>query len=91
MEARRIRSTLLSLATVVSTFICLSAHAQFDPRSQQVAQSQNFIVFAATPQLAARVSEAAERYRSELAVYWLGREIPAWSQRCPIHVNAVRG
>jgi hypothetical protein len=55
---------------------------------QHVAHSQNFIVFAATPQFAAQVSQAAEDYRSKLAMYWLGKELPAWSQRCPVHVLA---
>ncbi|MDX1927085.1 MAG: hypothetical protein SFV81_11235 [Pirellulaceae bacterium] len=55
---------------------------------QHVAHSPNFIVFAGTPQLAAQVSQAAEDYRSKLAIYWLGKELPAWSQRCPVHVVA---
>ncbi len=87
MEARCIRPLSFGLATVLSVLFCYSAHAQFDPNSQHAAQSQNFIVFASSPQLAARVSEAAEGYRSQLATYWLGGEIPAWSQRCPIHVK----
>lgn len=108
MEARRIRPTVLGLATFVAIFFGtqatsrvaaqnripvaaqLTAHQQLQPHAveQHVAHSQNFIVFAATPQLAAQVSKAAEDYRLELATYWLGKELPPWSQRCPVHVVA---
>ncbi len=49
------------------------APAQSHRRGQHVAHSQNFIVFADSPQWAAEVADAAERHRRELAVYWLGR------------------
>ncbi len=88
MEARRIRLTALGMATVVTFILAARSQAQFGPEQQHVAQSQNFIVFAASPQLAARVSQAAEEYRKDLAIYWLDHELPAWSQRCPIHVTA---
>lgn len=98
MEARRIRSTALSLATIIALVFTAQlfttrlftneAHAQFGPEQQHVAHSQNFIVFASSPQFAAQVSRAAEEYRTNLAIYWLGKELPAWSQRCPIHVVA---
>ncbi len=86
MEARCIRPINLGLATVVALIFCSQTFAQIGPGQQHVAHSQNFIVFAASPQFAAQVSQAAEEYRSKLANYWLGKEIPAWSQRCPIHV-----
>ena len=52
------------------------------------ARTQNFLVEAPTAQLARTVSEAAEKYRHDLAVYWLGRELPPWSTPCPIRVIA---
>lgn len=88
MEARRIRPTAMGLATVVALLLSSQAVAQFGPEPQHVAHSQNFIVFAASPRLAEKVSQAAEEYRAKLADYWLGKELPSWSQRCPIHVQA---
>lgn len=88
MEARRFSPSALGLATVVFAILSAQASAQFGPNQQHVAHSPNFIVFASTPQFAAQVSQAAEDYRSKLAVYWLGKELPTWSQRCPVHVTA---
>ncbi len=56
-------------------------------RGQAVAQSENFIVFARDQAWANEVSETAERLRKELAMHWLGRELPPWSARCPLHVH----
>ena len=86
MEARRNHPIILGLATVVAVLISSQAIAQFGPQQQHVAHSQNFIVFASSPQFAAQASKAAEDYRSKLAIYWLGEELPPWSQRCPVHV-----
>lgn len=51
-------------------------------------RTQNFIVMAPSPQLAQQVAQSAEAYRRDLAVYWLGGELPPWSAPCPIRVNA---
>ena len=50
-------------------------------------RSQHFVVTAATPQLAREVCEAAERFRHDLALEWLGRELPPWKDMCPIKVQ----
>jgi hypothetical protein len=50
-------------------------------------QTTNFVVTAPTAEFAAQVGEAAEVYRRELAITWLARELPPWSQRCPIFVK----
>lgn len=50
-------------------------------------RTQNFIVEAPTPQLAAEFGQAAEKYRKELAIEWLGRELPAWREPCPIRTT----
>lgn len=50
-------------------------------------RTQNFTCNAASREVAVQVCEAAERYRRELAVEWLGRELPNWSQPCPITVQ----
>lgn len=44
----------------------------------------NFTVDAPTPQLAKEIGDSAERWRRELAKEWLGKELPRWSQPCPI-------
>ena len=49
--------------------------------------SQNFVVHAADPVLARKVSDEAERFRKVLAIEWLGKELPDWNQKCPITVE----
>jgi hypothetical protein len=51
------------------------------------ARSQNFIVSAATQELANEVARSAEKYRHDLAIEWLGHELPNWDQPCPITVR----
>jgi len=45
-------------------------------------QSANFIVETPDPAFAQEVAQAAEKYRHDLAVAWLGRAMPNWSQPC---------
>jgi hypothetical protein len=49
-------------------------------------RTPNFRVEAPTAEVAQQVGTAAERYRKEQAVQWLGRELPAWSTPCPVEV-----
>jgi hypothetical protein len=51
----------------------------------------NFVVEAATPQVAERVGQWAEYYRKEKALEWLGREMPPWSEPCPLHIKITTG
>jgi len=53
--------------------------------------TQNFVVEAPTPEIARQVGQYAEQYRKEKAILWLGREMPAWGQRCPIRVTITMG
>lgn len=87
MEARSFRP-VWGLASVL-LFLVSTASAQMTGRREHVAHSPNFIVFAANPTWATKVAEVAEQHRRELAIYWLGEELPAWGQRCPIHVQAA--
>lgn len=50
-------------------------------------RTQNFTCNAASREVAVQVCEAAERYRRDLAVEWLGRELPNWGKPCPITVQ----
>ncbi len=51
-------------------------------------RTENFIVTASSPQLAKQVAETAENLRHDLAMDWLGHELPPWRDKCPITVNA---
>lgn len=89
MDARAFRPWLGAALAVALCFTTDdSASAQFGRRQQFTAHSQNFIVFASTPQWAAQVAEMAELNRRDLAIHWLGSELPPWSERVPIHVQA---
>lgn len=51
-------------------------------------RTTNFLVMAPTPELARAVGDAAEGFRRDLALYWLGEELPPWPNPCPIRVIA---
>jgi hypothetical protein len=51
------------------------------------ARTQNFLVSAATQELANEVAKSAEEFRRDLAIEWLGKELPNWEQPCPITVE----
>jgi hypothetical protein len=51
-------------------------------------RTRNFIVMAPTAELARSVGESAEAFRRDLAIYWLGGELPPWPTPCPIRVIA---
>ncbi len=50
-------------------------------------RTQNFVVTAPTPEVAQALGQAGETYRRDLALDWLGRELPPWQDRCPITVH----
>ena len=50
-------------------------------------RTQNFLVQASSPQFARQVGDAAEKFRKDLAVSWLGEELPPWPAPCPIRVQ----
>lgn len=54
-------------------------------------ETTNFVVTAPNADLARRFGEMAEHYRREKALDWLGREMPAWPERCPLHVKLEMG
>jgi hypothetical protein len=75
MEARRLGAALIALATLLSSPVVLHGAS---------VRSQNFIVSAPTQALAQEICEAAESQRRDLAIEWLGRELPPWTRPCPI-------
>ncbi|MBS0263674.1 MAG: hypothetical protein JSS02_17155 [Planctomycetes bacterium] len=50
-------------------------------------RTENFVVDAPTPEIATQVGVAAEHFRKELAIEWLGYELKPWSAPCPIKVK----
>ncbi|MGA2059678.1 MAG: hypothetical protein ABSG67_04290 [Thermoguttaceae bacterium] len=73
MDARITRAVALTAALLVS----MGARHR----------SANFIVETSDPNLAAQIAQAAEQYRHDLAIEWLGQPMPNWSQPCPMTVN----
>lgn len=51
-------------------------------------RTTNFLVMAPSPQLAQAVGVAAETFRRDLAIHWLGGELPPWPNPCPVRVVA---
>ncbi len=75
--------------TILRTSLCsINASSGYHCRPQAQARTENFLVIAASPQLANEVAQAAESQRHQLAVHWLGKPLPKWPQPCPITVLA---
>lgn len=51
-------------------------------------RTPNFIIETRDAQNGQAYAAAAERYRKDLAVEWLGKEMPTWSRPCPMTVHA---
>ncbi len=54
-------------------------------------RTSNFVVEAPNPSIARTVAEHAEADRVKIARAWLGREMPAWPNPCPIRVKVTSG
>jgi hypothetical protein len=54
-------------------------------------RTTNFVVDAPTPQIAQQIGQAAERYRKEKAILWLGKEMPTWGRPLPVEVTITMG
>jgi hypothetical protein len=54
-------------------------------------RTPNFVVDAPSPELAEQIGKAAEKYRKDLAMEWLGKELPRWSKPCPIKARLDPG
>jgi hypothetical protein len=50
-------------------------------------KTRNFVVTAPTAEIARQVGDAAEVYRKEIALAWLGQELLPWYQPCPVLVK----
>ena len=74
---------LIRVALVLSALLSLSTTYT----SGATYRTSNFSATAADANLARRVALTAEHYRKELAIEWLGQELPNWKKRCPIKVK----
>jgi hypothetical protein len=54
-------------------------------------KTTNFVVSAPTPQLAKEIGDSAEMWRRNLAMEWLGKELPPWTKPCPINAKVAPG
>jgi len=79
------RSIFIGLFALISMSTSSVAQMMVSPRASVT--SPNFRVIARNASLANHVAAEAERTRKELAIHWLGQEIPNWPQPCPLIVN----
>ncbi|HVL14270.1 MAG TPA: hypothetical protein VM529_16990 [Gemmata sp.] len=79
MTLRRLLLALALAGTVPAT--ATAAHHE----------TANFVVEAPTAELARTFGIKAEEYRKEKALEWLGREMPAWPEKCPLRVQVGMG
>ena len=77
MDARVLRCLTVAFGLVVASSTTVAA----------THQTVNFAVTAKRPEVAEQVGKAAEVYRQQLAVFWLGKPLPNWSRPCRISVN----
>lgn len=86
MDARFAR--VISASTLLVCLCALSTRAEASPAGYK---TTNFVVSAPSPELAKEIGDQAEVYRRQLAMEWIGQELPAWSKPCPIHVQLANG
>jgi len=75
---RRVTVILLVLAGLASGVATAAGH-----------RTANFVIEAPSEGLARKIGEAAEQYRHDLAVEWLGQPLPRWSRPCPIKAQVA--
>lgn len=79
MDARGTRWVL-----VCSWYLCFGSTLW--AQSTQVA-TRNFVIRAPDRRLAEQAAGLAEKYRRELALEWLGVELPDWTEKCPVQIE----
>ncbi len=87
------RTLLLHTFAVIATVSCIAAntsHGGIISGPGGSCRSQHFVVQAPTTEFARQVCAEAERFRRELAIEWLGQELPPWQDPCPIRVTVGR-
>lgn len=77
------RARRLRIAALVASVVPLLAGAS--------ARTTNFVVEAPTAEAARAVARHAEVCRREIALQWLGKELPPWPRPCPVKVKLTGG
>lgn len=88
MEARRGMAARMAAHFSLVLFCFAVAVGSLSAATYETA---NFVIHAPSGQLARQLGEAAEKYRRELAIEWLGHELPQWEERCPVQARIARG
>lgn len=52
-------------------------------------RTPNFVIEAPDEKIAKKIGDKAEMYRKEIALKWLGEEMPTWGRPCPIKVTVT--
>lgn len=93
MEALRPQGALLLAALVFfgSPIVAGQRSLAANVGQRTSVRSEHFIVTAPSETLAREVCVEAERLRKDLAIEWLGRELPPWLGPCPITVRLQSG
>jgi hypothetical protein len=82
----------MTLRRSIPALVALAAAlAAPSPARAATFETTNFVIDAPNADLARRFGEAAEKYRREKALDWLGREMPPWPERCPVFVKLEMG
>ena len=89
MEARILRAAAVALFGILA----IQSLAPAAGRQHFSVRSEHFIVSAPSRELAEEICQAAETLRRDLAIEWLGKELPPWREPCPIqaHVHPQLG
>jgi len=89
MEARFLRAAVVALIGILA----IQSLAAGAGRQHFSVRSEHFIVSAPSRELAEEICQAAETMRRDLAIEWLGQELPPWREPCPIqaHVHPQLG
>lgn len=86
MEAdSKLRGKVVAFAAGIVCIAVATAVCEADAANYR---TRNFLIQAPDPTLAKKVGDAAEKYRHDLASYWIGRPLPAWPTPCPVVVVA---
>jgi hypothetical protein len=79
MEQRESMDARFSRTLLFAAVLTVSMGARYE--------TPNFVIETKNATQAKQYGDAAEYFRKELAVEWLGEEMPRWGDRCPITVN----
>ena len=79
MGARLLRRIGVLLALL---FLCTTGTPVYGVQYE----TANFIINAPCAESARQFAEAAEQYRNDLAILWLGETLPDWSAKCPVKI-----